>query len=391
MNSFNRELQSQSVPDAVKPPPDNPRFPLADSLRAIAVLSILTLHTSFLSSAYLGSSLKDYLTRLDFSLAIFFILSAFLLYRPYVLARLRKKPAPTTLGYLRRRALRILPAYWLILTLVAIYPGIEGNFDHDWYRYYSFTQIYSKNTFLGGITPAWSLCVEVSFYLALPLLAASMSRIVRDKKSPLQIELFLLSIVAIASLIWRGVFLEHNSVAANWLLGHMLWFGTGMALATISAHSQCGLLELPKLLRRALKHTGVIWLLAVAIFWFVSTQLSLPNSFASTGSSVTTVLIGYIGYGVISLLVIVPAVVRHPANGIPERILNWRVSKWIGLVSYSIFLWHIPVAEKLVKSWPVNAVSNNQFVLLTGLTVLMSSTLAALSYYLIERRFLKYK
>jgi acetyltransferase len=71
--------------------------------------------------------------------------------------------------YLRRRVLRIVPAYWVAVAVLGISPGAVGVFDEDWWRYWFFLQLYSAETLGGGIPVAWSLCVEVSFYLLLPL------------------------------------------------------------------------------------------------------------------------------------------------------------------------------------------------------------------------------
>ena len=110
----------------------------------------------------------------------FFVISGFLLYRPYVAARARAGPVPRTGRYARRRALRILPAYWIALTLLAIYPGLQGVFSGDWWRYYGYLQLYSSRTELQGIPVAWSLCVEVTFYITLPLWAIAIRRLRGD-------------------------------------------------------------------------------------------------------------------------------------------------------------------------------------------------------------------
>lgn len=74
--------------------------------------------------------------------------------------------------FTRRRLLRIVPAYWLALTVLSIKPGLADVFTHDWWRYYGFLQIYDPVTRLSGLTVAWTLCIEVTFYLALPVYAA---------------------------------------------------------------------------------------------------------------------------------------------------------------------------------------------------------------------------
>ena len=81
---------------------------------------------------------------------LFFAISGFLLYRPWVAARAHGRPLPHTARYARRRALRILPAYWFALTVLAIFPGITGAFTGDWWRYYFFLQLYDADTLARG-------------------------------------------------------------------------------------------------------------------------------------------------------------------------------------------------------------------------------------------------
>src|ERR1041385_2928445 len=99
------------------------RFPLCDSLRAIAALAVLTTHAAFFSGAVIGgqAALRPYLARLDVGVTIFFLISGFLLYRPFARAHLREGHAPRTLAYGWRRVLRIVPAYWLALTITTIW------------------------------------------------------------------------------------------------------------------------------------------------------------------------------------------------------------------------------------------------------------------------------
>ena len=59
--------------------------------------------------------------------------------------------------------MRIVPAYWLALTILAWWANLRGVFTHDWWRYYLFLQVYSRRTLYGGILPAWTLCIEVTF------------------------------------------------------------------------------------------------------------------------------------------------------------------------------------------------------------------------------------
>ena len=190
------------VEPAVAPPPGNPRFPLIDSLRALAALSVLVYHTGYASLASFVAWYGPVVGHLDVGVPLFFAISGFLLYRPFFAARYRGAERPRTRDYMRRRVLRIVPAYWLALTVLAIYPGLTGVFGSDWWRYYGFLQIYSLDTILGGLPQTWSLAVEASFYLALPFYAIAIGRICRgrDRRATVAIELAALALLALA---WR--------------------------------------------------------------------------------------------------------------------------------------------------------------------------------------------
>ena len=93
------------VPAAVAPPPGNPRFPLVDGVRAIAAVSVLVFHATVTSSLP-----RTYVYQFASGVPIFFLLSGFLLYRPFVAARLGGRRKIRARDFARRRLLRIVPA-----------------------------------------------------------------------------------------------------------------------------------------------------------------------------------------------------------------------------------------------------------------------------------------
>ena len=105
------------------------RFPLVDSLRAIAALCVLLTHTAVAAgiSGNPHSVLSPYAQRLDVGVAIFFLISGLLLYRPFVAGAVsrpcRRRPSGP---YAWRRFLRIAPAYWLALTVTALWVGTSA-------------------------------------------------------------------------------------------------------------------------------------------------------------------------------------------------------------------------------------------------------------------------
>src|SRR5437867_250399 len=96
-------------------PSGSERLPGIQGVRAVSALSILLLHI-WLLSPYKHGPLYHYVyANLPVGVTLLFILSSFLLYRPFAAAILRARPLPSIRTYLVNRALRILPAYWIVL------------------------------------------------------------------------------------------------------------------------------------------------------------------------------------------------------------------------------------------------------------------------------------
>ncbi len=202
--------RSAEVPDVVKPPPGNPRFPLFDSLRAIAAISILLVHAAIFAEAS-GSWFWPLVAHLDIGVPVFFLLSGFLLYRPMLAARVLGTPATRLHIYAKRRFLRIFPAYWLALTVLTIVVSLNGVFTSNWWVYYGLLSNYPVYTpspdcqdalaraFICGIAPTWSLALEVFFYLLLPIFAFAMAWLTRRLRALpwLGIELVVLGLLSV--------------------------------------------------------------------------------------------------------------------------------------------------------------------------------------------------
>jgi peptidoglycan/LPS O-acetylase OafA/YrhL len=106
------------VPD--DPPVATPRhFECFDGLRAIAAVSVLLLHTAWTSGFTSRSSLGIYTSRLEIGVSVFFLISGFLLYRPFAVSHFVGRDQPDAGRFWVRRLLRIVPAYWLALTVLA--------------------------------------------------------------------------------------------------------------------------------------------------------------------------------------------------------------------------------------------------------------------------------
>ncbi len=371
-----------------RPPPGNPRFPLIDSLRAIAALSVLISHAFYLTGESQHAWFGAFTARLDCGVAIFFVISGFLLYRPFVSARLNGGRAPTVRDYARRRVLRIVPAYWLALTVLAIYPGLPQMWSSHSWAYYTFVQIYHPYWPLGGIVPAWSLSVEVSFYVLLPLVALFLAHSVfaPDRRSKIQSEVAFLACLAVAGLLFRAF--DPSSYLQQSLLGMIAWFIPGMLLAVASAALE-GRKRKPAAVRLVEDSPLVPWVIAAVLYWIVSKHAGLSATNLSTRTDAANYA-RHVLYGLVAAFLVLPAVFGGERGGLPRRILANPVLGWLGLVSYGIFLWQLPI---LTKVWEDAGrhVNGDRVVYVTVVGFLITVACATVSYYVVERPILKFK
>lgn len=152
-------------------------------------------HAAFWAGDFTPDAAGAAYARLETAVPVFFALSGFLLVRPWLsggpdgAARVgaggdgaADRRTPDVRRYFVSRAWRILPAYWTVVTVVyLIYvwrpdASPHGHGVGGWLRHMSFTQIYGVGYVHTGLSQMWSMCVEVAFYLTLPLLAAGAAR-----------------------------------------------------------------------------------------------------------------------------------------------------------------------------------------------------------------------
>jgi peptidoglycan/LPS O-acetylase OafA/YrhL len=342
-----------------QPQPLRSRFPLIDSCRAIAAVSVVLFHVGLVASVGRTGAWRPLEDALWIGVPVFFVISGFLLYRPFAAAT-RRGGRPVDLGrYARGRFLRIVPAYWAALTFFALTTGLHGVLTSDWWRYYGFLQVYAQNTTLNGLAVAWTLCVEVTFYLALPLYAMASRRVsVRG-------EYLLLGALAAASFGIRALTVHDHW--GNTLPASFMWFVPGMVLALWTV-------EPPAWLAAVSARGVACWTAAVALLLISGhTPLLVSNALMLVAAP----------------LIVLPAL-APTADGAVGRILSFRPLLWLGTVSYGIYLYHVTIMAWLVDHHGAS-LGPSAWISLAVTTLVIVVAVAAASWYGLESPALRLK
>lgn len=315
-------------------------------VRAVAAMTVMGTHaaygTGLLSQGYLGLMSA----RLEVGVAIFFVLSGLLLFRPWVRAAASGAAAPSSWRYARNRFRRIMPAYVVTVLLVyGIYElrPVQPNPGHTWtglLRNLTLTQIYSDNYFTEylhqGLSQMWSLAVEVAFYAVLPLLAYLLLVVVCRRRFRPVLLLAGLTVLAAVSPVW--LVLLHNTEwmpvgGGAWLPHYLVWFVGGMALAVLGTMGvRCyAMAALP---------------LALACYLVVSTPIA--GVVTAPALNLSEDLSKTLFYAVIAALVVAPLALGD--RGLYARVMGSRPMVWLGEISYEVFLLHV-VAMDLVMEF----------------------------------------
>ena len=359
-------------------------FPCLDGARALAATAVVGTHVSFWTGADTSTLLGRAFARFDVGVPIFFVLSGFLLSRPLFLAAAERRAAPRPVAYLWRRALRILPAYWLTVTVALLFlPGNQNADVGEWVRSFLLVHNYTTSPFGEGLTHMWSLSTEVSFYLVLPLVGAGLARLSGprpDRPVRILVALGVAALLGLGWLVWVWSARPFPVQMDLWLPSFLGWFGIGMALAVLSVSDpDWGPVRLARELGSGL---ATCWTAAGVLFWFSTTSFAGPLDLA-VPTPAQAVLKNLLYLGVAGLLIL-PLVFGDQRRGVVRRVLGGPLVSSLGEVSYGLFLVHVPiiVAGYWLLGW---APFTGNFLVVLISTWLVSLAVAAALYLLVER------
>src|SRR5262245_35725005 len=243
--TLSRDLDAQGGLESVS---KAERVASLTGIRAVAALLVMATHAAYTTGKYTHGYVGLVYSRMEIGVSIFFVLSGFLLFGPWVKAAASGSAPPSVRRYAWHRVRRIMPAY--IVTVVVAFGLYHfrtagpnpGNTWMGLLRNLTLSQIYTDNylySFLHqGLTQMWSLAVEVAFYVVLPLLAYLLLVVLcRRRWRPV---LLLAGLLALAALTPAWLALVHLTdwlpdSARLWLPTYLPWFVAGMALAVLQA------------------------------------------------------------------------------------------------------------------------------------------------------------
>jgi peptidoglycan/LPS O-acetylase OafA/YrhL len=369
-------------------------YPLMDSMRGIAVLAVVATHTTFFVAFQGGETTQ---VRFGFiSVTVFFILSAFLIYGPFVDARLFERPSPAVPGFLWRRVLRVVPAYWVALTVIALVLGWGYVFTPEGaFFLYGFTQVYSPDWVLQGLVQAWTLCVEAVFYLTVPLWALVMRKLRSSSpRQRLRQELWGCAALFTASLVYKAIININGSIDGHWgrtlqlnFLTFLDDFAIGMALAALAAYYR-GRERQPRAIRVIDRWPSVPWIVGGLALLAGSLTLGLLGQVGDLRTSGMPYMLRHYLIEIIAVGLLLPAMFGSPTRGLVRKALDNRPLLYVGMVSYGIYLWHMGVLEAM-KELGFQDVAGRTAIWWFLVILPVSLLLATISYYLIERPFLR--
>jgi peptidoglycan/LPS O-acetylase OafA/YrhL len=290
--------------------------------------------------------------------ALFFVISGFLLYRPFA-ASMNDRAKVSIRFFATNRALRILPLYLLVVIVVFLATG--GHPGRTLLKALTFTGVYSGDDL---VPVAWSLDDEVAFYFLLPLLYLVVMAWPRPGQR-IWIGAGVIGVLCVASLIALALVPGDQAIIGG-PLTKFHQFGLGMLLATI--HVQRPGLELaPRQL--------LVAAAAAAVTLSISSVAYEQGAYLFSPAA-----------GVAFFLLVGMVAFSGPAAGL-TRALSWRPLVHLGDVSYGVYLWHEPLHHVLFNSGVLSQSYVPGFLELACCAV----ALATGTYYLVEKPALRLK
>ncbi|HET8843750.1 MAG TPA: acyltransferase [Ktedonobacteraceae bacterium] len=396
-----------------------------EGLRAFAAIGVVTLHITYLAGRIIVNPLQypwlaSFWVFGNTGVQLFFVLSGFLLFMPYAKALLFQEKWPSTPTFYLRRVLRIAPGYYFsLLVLVLFVQQIYLQPDHwaQFFLFLTFLMDSSKTTFQQINVPYWSLAVEVQFYLLLPLVARGIYLLLQHAPATpftrMRVALLACLGLIVFGIIVRYLGWQFPSLPAGspgllvflFTITRFLFFGTAgkfwesfaigmiVSLCFIYAqHTEHGIFW-QRTLQKISLFTGLAALVVLTFcaFWnfrasYPAQQLNFLQIFLPYRNWLMEFFVS-LGWGLLILTILA-------GHGLFKAPFEWKLVRHLGIISYTIYLWHLPLLT-LFKKYILAHLSITN-IALSHLAYWSFFTLVIipwciLIYWLVEKPFMRIK
>jgi peptidoglycan/LPS O-acetylase OafA/YrhL len=376
-------------------------IPALDGVRAFAALSVVFFHSFPLwapSRVVFGVDITPQWNYAQTGVHLFFVLSGFLLFLPFARAMLQSRPLPSTRRFYARRARRILPTYWVCLIVLVLVQlpqflsptGVANILAHVVFLHDNFPEF---NQSIEG--PFWTLALEAQFYLALPLFAWGIAKIVASTRSAARLTLavcgLLFAVLGLRALdafaqsrlrFLHGFAYSAVFVPTRLTQGFQGKFLEVFALGMLCAVCYLVLVEERRISATVVRGVGLMLLAVAGLAYAWLPRLLTTRFFIAPSADVLAAqgnpldffgpLLTGAGYAALILAVLL-------LGGPLGEVFAWGPLRLIGVMSYSLYLWHLPI----VQGWMPYTQS-----LELPWRVVTAFAFSYLSYLVLERPFL---
>ena len=348
-------------------------LPSIDSLRALAVLAVIIYHVdvNYLPGGFLGVDL-------------FFVLSGYLI-SSLIIKEFRKIGTVTFYNFYIRRARRLLPAVYFMITIGLVVMVLFNEvllrkshldaifgyiYSSNWW--YIFHKLDYFDSF-GAQSPfkhLWSLAIEEQFYMIFPLLFLLVNSKKKSKDGTYKLNKNFLYVVLgliLVSLIAHILLFDINNISR-------IYFGTDTrAFSLLVGVVGAILYPMERLHSKVTPQQNMIYsvvsLASIATLITVMVYTSEYNTWLYRG--------GFLLVAILGLIVIISSGKQHT---LMSKLLSFKPIVFIGKISYSLYLWHFPI---LVLTTPVSEIGNpNIFFVI--LRIVLTFAVAIVSYVFVE-------
>lgn len=372
--------------------PTKHTFASADVLRTSAILAVFIHHSAKISILTFHGGVHDLTFLGTWGVDCFFVLTGYLLSRPYLTSIINNEPLPSVKYFLTRRFLRIYPLYFVCLiassvdlTLTGVPPTLGDIITHVF-----MIHNFSPSTIVSINGPLWTMALDAQFYVLLPLVAVVLHVILRGQNRTTRINVIWLAIGAtvlvsiLERLIVTSVFLRQSpvplesfSLETHNIVGMASEFALGIAFAQLT--SQWSLKG--SVTAQILVALGVIPVLTIVANAMESLNM---HRFIQTAVSITfrDLLGGCVGLMILWILMTLEWPLMR----------RWMASVWMqtsASLAYGIYLFHYPILQHVSRGFGTRLGSAPMITAAIGVLALAISILVAIVVHrLIERPFL---